>query len=132
MNRYKIRENTFSIVFSVALNGKEILEDLDLTLESIGVEKETDKKIIADRVIDLFENLTEIDNIIENSLTTWSMDQVANIELAILRVCIYDIKYDNVPAAVAINEAVELSKKYGEEHSKKFINGVLSQSVKLI
>jgi N utilization substance protein B len=71
-----------------------------------------------------------IDMLIEDASDRWSIDRIAKIELALIRVAVYDMKYDEVPVQVAINEAVELSKKYGDDQSSKFVNGVLGQIAK--
>ena len=60
----------------------------------------------------------------------WKIDRIAKIDLAILKLAIYEIKYKDIPFKVVINEAVELAKKYGEDSSKNFVNGVLASVVK--
>jgi transcription antitermination protein NusB len=131
MNRHKQRDYTFRVVFSMEQNITEIpLEDLDLHLESAELQTEEDKSIIREKVTHIFGELKEIDGLIETAADRWSIDRIAKIELAILRVAIYDMKYDNIPVQIAVNEAVELSKKYGDEQSSKFVNGVLGQIVK--
>ncbi len=131
MNRRKQREYTFRVVFSVAQNPTEVpLEDIDLHIESLGLENPDDAGLIRGKVEDIFSKMNEMDELIDASSEHWSVDRIAKIELALLRVAIYDIKYGEVPVQVAINEAVELSKKYGEDQSSKFVNGVLGQIVK--
>ena len=60
----------------------------------------------------------------------WKIDRISKIDLAILKLAIYEIKYKKLPYKVVINEAVELAKKYGEDNSKKFVNGILASIVK--
>lgn len=133
MNRHKQREYTFRVIFSLEQNSTVVpLEDLDLQLDSVELESIEDKDIIRDKVTHIFNELKEIDALIEGAAQRWSIDRIAKIELAILRVAIYDMKYDNIPVQVAVNEAVELSKKYGDDQSSKFVNGVLGQIVKRI
>lgn len=131
MNRHKQREYTFRVVFSLDQNKTTIpMEDLDLQIDSVGLEEEEDIELIRSKVINVFEELESIDTLIEAAADKWSIDRIAKIELAILRVAIYDMKFDEVPVQVAINEAIELSKKYGEDQSSKFVNGVLGQIAK--
>jgi len=106
------------------------MEDLELHLESLGLTDEADKQLIDEKARNLFDRIPEIDQLIEAASDKWAIDRIAKIELALLRVAVNDIKYDQVPVQVAINEAVELSKKYGEDQSSKFVNGVLGQIVK--
>jgi len=131
MNRHKQREYTFRIIFSLDQNKTETpMEDLDLQIDSVGLEKEEDIELIRAKVINVYGELESIDTLIADASDKWSIDRIAKIELAILRVAIYDMKFDEVPVQVAINEAVELSKKYGEDQSSKFVNGVLGQIAK--
>ena len=65
-----------------------------------------------------------------NQITDWKLQRISKIDLAILKLAIYELKYTKIPFKVAINEAVELAKKYGEDSSKNFVNGVLASVVK--
>ena len=72
-----------------------------------------------------------IQGIIEKNLKAdWKIDRISKIDLSLLKLAIYEIKYKNIPYKVAINESLELAKKYGEETSKNFINGILASVVK--
>ena len=74
--------------------------------------------------------MDEIDKIILSKLKNWSISRIAKIDLAILRLAIYEIKYvDSIPEKVSINEAVELAKMYGNNDSKSFVNGVLAKVI---
>ena len=66
----------------------------------------------------------------ENLKSDWKIERISKINLAILKLAIYEIKYKQIPFKVVINEAVELAKKYGEESSKNFVNGILASIVK--
>ena len=77
------------------------------------------------------ENKEQIDKLIEKNLKSdWKIERISKMDLSILRLAIYEINYKELPYKVAINEAVELAKKYGEDTSKKFVNGVLASIVK--
>ena len=75
----------------------------------------------------------EIQELIEKNLKAdWKIDRISKIDLSLLKLAIYEIKYKEIPYKVAINESLELAKKYGEETSKNFINGILASVVKEI
>ena len=77
------------------------------------------------------KNKEQIDKLIEKNLKSdWKIERISKIDLAILKIAIYEIKYKDIPFKVGINEAVELAKKYGEDNSKNFVNGILASIVK--
>ncbi|MEE1072612.1 MAG: transcription antitermination factor NusB [Cellulosilyticum sp.] len=80
----------------------------------------------------VFEHLQEIDEIIEKYAANWSFSRIAKVDLSILRLAIYELKYTDVPRKVAVNEAVEIAKTYSTEKSPKFINGILGSVIKEI
>ncbi len=131
MNRHKQREYTFRVIFSLEQNKTEIpLEDVELHIDSLGINREESRELIKDEVTKVYHKLEDIDSLIDEASEKWSIDRIAKIELALLRVAVYDMKYGEVPIKVAINEAIVLSKKYGEDQSSKFVNGVLGQIAK--
>ena len=78
----------------------------------------------------VYEHLNEIDAVIEKYATNWSFNRIAKVDLSILRLAIYELKYTDVPQKVAVNEAVEIAKVYSTEKSPKFINGILGSVIK--
>lgn len=80
----------------------------------------------------IFEHLKEIDELIEKSATNWSFARIAKVDLSILRLAIYELKYTDVPQKVAVNEAIEIAKTFSTEKSPRFINGVLGSVIKEI
>ena len=79
----------------------------------------------------VYENLKEIDSLIESNLSGWKLDRISKVSLAVLRLAIYEIKFmEDIPVSATINEAVELAKKYAAENEYSFVNGVLSSIVK--
>ncbi|MEE1071875.1 MAG: transcription antitermination factor NusB, partial [Cellulosilyticum sp.] len=80
----------------------------------------------------VFEHLQEIDEVIEKYAANWSFSRIAKVDLSILRLAIYELKYTDVPQKVAVNEAVEIAKTYSTEKSPKFINGILGSVIKEI
>jgi len=77
-------------------------------------------------------HLTEIDHFIEVCSDKWKIDRLCKVDLAVMRTAIIEILYmEDIPDSVAVNEAVEIAKKYGTENSGRFVNGVLGQVVKI-
>ena len=132
MNRSAIRENAFKLIYSLEIQKTENLEEqMDLFFESNNIEDEQAKKYIKDVIFGINENLEEILKDIEQNLKEdWKLNRISKMDLSILKLAIYEIKYNEIPYKVAINEAVELAKKYGEDKSKNFVNGILASIVK--
>ena len=133
MNRSAIRENAFKLIYSLEIQDVENLEEqIELFFESNEINNEEAKKYVNDVISGIEKNKQEILNEIEKNLKEdWTIDRISKIELAILKLAIYEIKFvEDIPFKVSINEAVELAKKYGEDKSQSFINGVLANIVK--
>ena len=132
MKRSAIRELAFRLIYSLEIQKTEDLEEqVELYLECNEVEDNEAKEYIKDAIIGIKENNNEIQRLIEKNLKAdWKIDRILKIDLSLLKLAIYEIKYKNIPYKVAINESLELAKKYGEETSKNFINGILASVVK--
>ncbi|MBQ9390631.1 MAG: transcription antitermination factor NusB [Lachnospiraceae bacterium] len=100
----------------------------DMSYDEITL-SEKDSKAVSSKCQDILDNISDIDKAIESVLDNWTINRIGKVELAILRVAVYEIKYDKIDAAIAINEAVEISKIYGGEKSGSFVNGVLAKMV---
>ena len=134
MKRSAIRELTFRLIYSLEIQKTEDLEEqVELYLQCNEVEDDEAKEYIKDAVIGIKEHNVEIQGLIEKNLKAdWKIDRISKIDLSLLKLAIYEIKYKEIPYKVAINESLELAKKYGEETSKNFINGILASVVKEI
>ena len=132
MNRSEIREQAFKLIYSLEIQKKEELEDqIELYIESNSIVNKSAIEYIKDAVFGIEEHKEEILEKIEKHLKAeWKIDRISKIDLAILKLAIYEIKYKEIPFKVVINEAVELAKKYGEDSSKNFINGILASIIK--
>lgn len=132
MNRSEIREQTFKLMYSLEIQRDENLEEqVELYLESNNITDKNAIDYIKDVIFGIEKNKEEILEEIEKYLKSdWKIDRISKIDLTILKLAIYEIKYKELPFKVAINEAVELAKKYGEDRSKKFVNGILANVVK--
>lgn len=134
MKRSAIRELTFRLIYSLEIQKEydlDLEEQINLFLECSNIQDEKAKEYINDVVIGINENEKIINNLIEKNLKAdWKIDRISRIDLSLLKLAIYEIKYKEIPYKVSINEALELAKKYGENASKNFINGVLASIVK--
>ena len=132
MNRSEIREQAFKLIYSLEIQKKEPLEEqISLYIESNGIEDKNTIAYIEDAVKGIDKNKEDIVEKIEKNLKKdWKIERISKVDLAILKLAIYEIKYKEIPFKVVINEAVELAKKYGEDNSKNFVNGILASIVK--
>ena len=151
MTRSKLRENIFKIVFRASFFAdeempeqvQEYIKDIDEGVDKVGAaksdsdaatdendieaEEARDIAYIKNKSDDILEKKDEIDKLIEGASKGWSIKRIGRAELAILRVAVYEIRFDDdIPFKVAVNEALELSKKYCEPEAGAFINGILS------
>ena len=126
MGRRELREQVFKLLFRVEFNAREEIaeqEDFFFRDEENGMsENEKFHKII--------ENLDRIDAALNDRVEGWETSRMGKVDLTILRLAVYEILYDEeIPTGVAINEAVELAKKFGQDSSSSFVNGVLAKFV---
>jgi N utilization substance protein B len=130
MNRTELREQVFKLLFRVEFNPMEDMEEQEelFTTTSDTEFSEKDAEYIRDKYEKIADKLTEIDEAINKETTGWNTSRIAKVDLTIIRLAIYEIRYDDsVPTGVAINEAVELAKKFGQDGSPAFVNGVLAK-----
>ncbi|HJJ11032.1 MAG TPA: transcription antitermination factor NusB [Clostridiaceae bacterium] len=130
MNKSNLREEIFKLVYSLEVQKEDESSQIDLYLENSELSDKEKEKIKEEvcKIIDLKE---DIENQISKNLKSgWSIERISKVNISILRIAIYEMIYGKLPYKVVINEAVELAKKYGEEVSASFINGVLASVVK--
>lgn len=130
MKRSDIREHVFKLLFAAEFNSAEEMgkqADYFYEDEANAIPEEYQAEVKS-RLEDILSKLDDIDNMIKENITGWSIDRIGKIELTILRLAVYEIKMDDaVPTSVAINEAVELAKRYAQDGAGSFINGVLAK-----
>ena len=131
MNRTAIRESAFKLIYSLEIRKyNDLNEQIDVYFESENIENKEAKEYIEDAVLGIENHKEEILGLIERNLKSdWKIDRISRIDLSILKLAIYEIQYKDIPFKVVINEAVELAKKYGEDSSKNFVNGILASIV---
>lgn len=131
MSRTKLREKVFQLLFRAEFNTQQELREQTeyfLNAEEDEVISEKDQKEISEKVDRILKLVEEIDKMIDENSVGWTVSRLGKVELTILRLAVYEIKYDDaVPESVAINEAIELAKKYAADESPAFINGVLAK-----
>ena len=131
MTRRELRENIFMMLFRVEFHEEEEMsEQFGLFGEEIENIKEEDSIYLHQKCKDIIEKLAEIDEAINTTTEKWKTTRMSKVDLTIIRLAVYEIRFEeNIPTKVAINEAVELAKKYGADASPSFVNGVLARFV---
>lgn len=133
MKRRELREHIFGILFRVEfMNETEMTEQVELYFEDLAEAKPSDVEYIHNKYNAIREKLDMIDIIIDEKSSGWKTSRMGKVELTILRLAVYEMIFDeDVPVTVAINEAVEIAKKYGGDDTPAFINGVLAKVAKV-
>ena len=123
MNRRSLREQVFKLLFRVEFNEREEMEEqchLFLEHEEVVMTEEEETHIV-EKYKAIHEKLEEIDAMINEKAKGWNTDRMGKVDLTVIRLAVYEMKYDEtIPDGVAINEAVELAKMYGQDESAGF------------
>ena len=129
MVRTELREHVFKMLFQVEFNRPdEMPEHLRLYFESLEHATDRDQEYIRTKYEKVIPLIPEIDALINAKSTDWKTKRMNKVDLAILRLAVYEMKWDpDIPTGVAINEAVELAKRFSGEESPAFVNGVLGR-----
>ena len=131
MQRTAMRELAFKLIYEIEVQKGESEEHIQIFVENNEI---TDEKVIehlTNVVKGLKANEAEIDELISKNLKeNWSLNRISKITLSLLKLAIYEMVYTGFPYKVAINEAVELAKKYADEAAPTFVNGILASVVK--
>lgn len=134
MTRRQLRENTFRLLFCKEFHDvSEMPKQYELFMEQFNEERdmtEEEKKYISSRVDEVIEKTNDIDEKINDVSIGWKTERMGKVDLSIIRLAYYEMIYDEtIPVKVAIDEAVELAKKYGTDDSSSFVNGILAKLV---
>lgn len=132
MTRSEMREHVFKLIFRVPFHNKnELREQIDYYFDGLTDVNEKDYEYIKNKALLVCELSDELDEKINSVSEGWPVDRIGKAELAIMRLAVYEMLYDDdIPVNVAINEAVELAKSYGsDDNAASFVNGVLAKLV---
>lgn len=140
INKRKAREISVQVIYALTspTNEASLAEAIDFVLESghfpdEGYENSVPEELYVPLIKGVMANRETIDELITPYLNNWTIDRLAKIDAAILRLAVYEMKHiddSDVPKIVAVNEAIELSKFFSDDKSRKFINGVLNNILK--
>lgn len=131
MNRHELRDRLFKLLFRIEFNSpEEMPEQIRMFCEDCdnGTVDPEDSDYVTGRYDKIMERKSELDSIIGENADGWDITRIGKVELAIMRLAVYEMCFDDdIPVAVAMDEAVELAKTYGQENSGAFVNAVLSK-----
>jgi N utilization substance protein B len=126
-----MRELAFKLIYGIEIQKGSSEDTLDLFYENNEVEDEEAKKYLAQIKNGIEEHSQEIDDLISNNLRkNWSLNRISKINVSLIKIAIFEMLYLKLPYKVAINEVVELAKKYADDQAPVFINGILASIVK--
>lgn len=124
-NRSKLREKCMTILYQIEIYNKNNIEyDVDEVIKNVSL---VDNEFVKEIVYGVLTYKNDIDKLANKYMNDWTIDRLGNTDIAIMRMGIFELLYTSVPSVVAINEAVELAKKYSDEKVRKMINGVLDK-----
>ena len=131
MSRSELREHVFRMLFRIEFNNEaELSEQESLYFELLDEVSEKEQEYILNKYKAIKEKVEEIDAILNQLSEGWKTTRMNRVDLTILRLATYELKWDeDVPTGVAINEAVELAKRYSSDQGPSFVNGVLAKVV---
>lgn len=129
MKRRELREHIFELLFRIEFNTpEEMPEQIQLFFADMEELEKADQFYIEEKYAHIVDRLPEIDKQIEETARSWKIARMGKVDLTVLRLAVYEMEFDeDVPVGVAINEAVELAKKFGGDDSPVFINGILGK-----
>ena len=129
MKRRELREHIFSILFRVEfMHENDMEEQMELFFEDLADARPEDVDYIKNKYMAVREKMPMIDIMIDEKSKGWKTSRMGKVELTILRLAVYEMIFDeDVPSTVAINEAVEIAKKFGGDDPPAFVNGFLAK-----
>lgn len=132
MSRTELREHIFRMLFRIEFNSAEEMKEQEgFYFDELEEATGKDQEYILDKYRAIVEKKEEIDTLLNEVSEGWKITRMNRVDLTIMRLAVYEIKWDeDVPTGVAINEAVELAKKYSSDDGPSFVNGILAKVVK--
>ena len=131
MTRRLLREHIAQMLFIIEFHDRDDIEEQAVGyIEGIDECEESDATYMLTKLNKIIEVLSDVDKVIEEASVGWNLSRMNKMDLTVLRLAVYEIKYDDdIPNKVAINEAIEIAKKFGGDNSPSFINGVLAKVI---
>lgn len=130
MTRHESRELAFILVFEKGFQDE--MSVIELIENALELELFPENAFAENLARKVYDNITDIDNIINENLVRWSAKRISRVSRAILRLAVCELMYTDVPVGVAINEAVEIAKKYATDEDASYVNGVLGAVAKKV
>ena len=131
MQRSSMRELAFKMLYGLEVQNENTQEQVDMFIEENDVNDEKAIEYLKDIASGVEANKEEINDLIQKNISkNWSLNRISKINISLIKLAIYEMLYKELPYKVAINEVVELAKKYADESSPVFINGILASVVK--
>lgn len=132
MVRSELREHVFKMLFQIEFNDAEdMFERLRNYFELLEDAADKDREYIQAKYEAVAARVPEIDSMLNEIAKGWKTSRMSKVDLTVLRLAVYEMKWDeDIPEGVAINEAVELAKRFGGENSSSFVNGILGKLAK--
>ena len=131
MQRSAMRELAFKLIYEIEIQKQNDEDQLEIFLENNEINDEKVVEYLKDIQNGIKENESEINSLITSNLKeNWSLNRISKINISLIKIAIYEMVYKKLPYKVAINEVVELAKKYADESAPVFINGILASVVK--
>ena len=130
MTRHESRELAFILVFEKGFQDE--MSVIELIENALELELFPENAFAENLERKVYDNITDIDNIINENLVRWSAKRISRVSRAILRLAVCELMYTDVPVGVAINEAVEIAKKYATDEDASYVNGVLGAVAKKV
>jgi len=128
--RHKARIAAMQALCTLIIRNQVLSDDVEKSIQTVEIEyfpqtKEND--FFRSLVVGVIQKRSSIDNLIQKYAPRWKVSDLASVDRSILEIGIFEILYTSTPAAIVINEAVEVAKEFGEDNSSKFVNGVLAK-----
>ena len=130
LGKRKVRKNVFELLFGYEFNKEESAQEYYTRAYDNFVCEDDEEETVKSEFFGVCENIKEIDEIIVDNLNGWKISRLSKVTASIIRLSVYEMKYLELPPAISINEAVELSKQFAEDGAQAYINGVLNAIAK--
>lgn len=130
MTRREIREEIFKLLFEYELISNDIDKRIDDVITEEGIKKKDEIEFLTHYVKNIIENEQMLVKRIREILEGWTYERLGTLEKVLLKISFYEILMEKIGYEIAINEAIEIAKKYAYDDTKEFLNGILAKLVK--